>query len=164
MAETYDRDSMSSRLMEHLARIDFGRRYFEYYEGIRTRAESGKYATDRKELAAILAETGLEFKYFTKERFFRYTEKHPGFDLMLHVVFRYSTVEFMLYAEGDWGVVGGPWPKLAREVIQATDPDFNPYPPYPKLPFSNAAELREVVSFGSALFSEARDFMTSCDG
>ncbi|HEU0087903.1 MAG TPA: hypothetical protein VFQ77_09655 [Pseudonocardiaceae bacterium] len=161
MAQAYDRESLSSKLIELLAQIGFGRRYFEYYAEHSKRQGRGEHNVDRKTLEVILAETGLGFKYFAKEKFFRHVEKCQGYDLMLHAAFPYSAAEFLLYVKGDWGVVGGPWSELARQVMQASDPDFNPSPASPKLPFSNEAELREVVQFGITLFGEARDVITS---
>jgi hypothetical protein len=148
-------EELSATLIDVLRGIDFGRRYFAFYEAL-PKDESG-YDPGRKELGAALAETGLDFRYLAGEKFFQHVEHHPRCDIMLHVRFRYSQAEFMLYVKAGSAIAGGPYPRLALLVVQATDPDFAPDPPYPKLPFSDEAGLREVVRFGVSLFVEARD-------
>ena len=150
-------EELSTTLLDLLRGIDFGRRYFAFYEALpKHRAGSG-YKVGRKELGAALAETGLDFRYFAGEKFFQHVEHHPRCDIMLHVRFRYSQAEFMLYVKAGSAIAGGPYPRLALLVVQTNDPDFSPDPPYPKLPFSDEAGLREVVRFGVSLFAEARD-------
>jgi len=164
MAEEYKRNSLSKKLVELLAQIDFGRRYFDLYAESSEREGAADCHVDRKDIDAALDDAGLEFKYLAKEQFFRHVDKQDGYDLLLHAAFPYCTAEFGLYVKGAWGAVGGPWPKLARQVVQLSRPDFNPSPASPKLPFSDAAGLREAVRFATTLYGEARDVITSFDG
>jgi hypothetical protein len=150
-------EELSVTLIDLLRGMDFGRRYFDFYEALPKRRDGSGHKAGRKELGAALAETGLDFRYFAGEKFFQHVEHHPRCDIMLHVRFRYSQAEFMLYVKAGSAIAGCPYPRLARLVVQATDPDFAPDPPSPKLPFSDEAGLREVVRFGVSLFEEARD-------
>lgn len=160
MVERCGADSLSTELIKLLEQVDFGRRYFDCYAAISAREGRVVFEVDRTTAEAVLAEAGLGFKYFTKESFFRYREKRRGYNLLFHVSFRYSSMECGFYIRGDWGVIGGPWSVLARQVIEMREPNFEPSPAAPKLPFSTMAELREVVDFGVSLFREVRDVIT----
>jgi hypothetical protein len=164
MGAPCDRDKLSAKLIELLGDIDFGRSYFEYYRTLQERAAKADYAVGRKELEAILANIDLDFTYCSKENFFQHVERNPRCEIFLNVSFQHSQAEFILYVRTDCGVIGGPYPRLARQVVQASDPNFTPSPPSPKLPFSNEAELREVVQFGLTFFKKARNAILSFDG
>lgn len=150
-------EELSASLIDLLRGMDFGRRYFDFYEALPKRRDGSGHKAGRKELEAALAETGVDFRYFAGEKFFQHLEHHPHCDLTLNAASPYSQAEFILYVETGSAGAGGPYPRLARLVVQAADPDFAPDPPSPKLPFSDEAGLREVVRFGVSLFEEARD-------
>ncbi|MFC4110385.1 hypothetical protein [Micromonospora zhanjiangensis] len=144
-------------MIELAGRINFGRRYYERLASLDERAGRQGHHPDRAELAAVLAETGLDFVYSARECFFEHAETHGGFEIVMTASFRTSSAEFMLYVTAGDVVAGGPYPRLARQVVQAVDPDFTPEPFSPKLPFANAEQLRECVRFAAALFEDFRD-------
>ncbi|MFG1872541.1 hypothetical protein [Micromonospora arborensis] len=157
MGAGQDPDQLVDRVIGLAGRIDFGRRYYECYASLDERAGGRGYHPDRAELAAVLVETGLDFVYSPRERFFEHTETHGGFEIVMGASFRTSSAEFTLYVTAGDTVAGGPYPRLARQAVQAVDPDFTPEPFAPKLPFANSEQLREGVRFAAALFGEFRD-------
>ena len=152
-----DRDAHRARLVELLAGIDFGARYYAFYELCRARTPATPPPNPpRDELEAVLADGPLAFRYRAGERFFDHAERQGKLEVGLNVFFAASTAEFILKLRTSYGHVGGPFPLLARRAEQLRDPDFSYSPAAPKLPFSNRDELRDVVGFGIALYQDAR--------
>src|ERR1051326_3216949 len=156
-----DEEATQKKLLELLMNIDFDKKYFEYYDSHSEREQNKMSGAGNKDYKAALATTPLDFKYSSREKFFSHTEKESSCTFILNEAFRYSTAELIFYVETKQGSVGGPVPKLAREAGQLRDPNFSPSPTSPKLPFSNADELREVVQFGVSLFEDAKRVILS---
>lgn len=156
-----DQETLEGKLLELLAKIDLAKRYYGYYESHRDREEKEMPGAGSEDFKAALATTPLDFKHSKKENFFSHTERHGSCTLIFNVAFRYSAVEFILSVKTKHGVIGGPYASLAYDVGQLRDPNFSPDPVYPKLPFSNADELREVVQFGVSLFEEVKPLILS---
>jgi hypothetical protein len=149
-------ESLQGKLLDLLAGIDFGRRYYAYYERCRGRGKMPAYG--REDLEAALATVPLGFTYQRREDFFRHQEvAGPGLTLALNVAFPASTAELILDVRTPTARLGDPYKLLAREIERRRDPAFSFSPPYPDLPFSNADELREVIAFGVGLYAEARE-------
>ncbi|MEO3777202.1 hypothetical protein ABGB16_10205 [Micromonospora sp. B11E3] len=159
MSKVHDPE-LQRELIEILNRIDFGHRYYERCASLRERSGYREHRADRAEIEALLAKTGLAFRHSAREKFFQHTEAWANYETNLRVSFRNSVAEFILYVSTDDLVAGGPYPRLALQAIQAREPDFNPTPLAPKLPFSNAAKLWECVGFGVTLFNEVRTEFT----
>jgi hypothetical protein len=157
-----NQEALSTKLLERLRKIDFDRRYFDYYR-VHADRENSTMRTTRADLEAVLSDTPLNFKYYTKENFFQHKERHPRCELVLNIAFPYSTAEFILHVRTNCGPAGGPYPLLARQVATMRDPDFVASPRSPKLPFSNAIELKEVVQFGLSLFEDAKRAILPCE-
>jgi hypothetical protein len=151
-----DRDAHRARLVELLAGIDFGARYYAYYEQCRTRGPATPPNLTRDDQEAALAAGPLAFTYRARERFFDHAERHGKLEVGLNVFFAASTAEFILKLRTIHGHVGAPFPLLARRAEQLRDPDFSYSPAAPKLPYSNRDELIDVVQFGIALYQDAR--------
>lgn len=152
-------NSLSSKITDLLSKIDFDKRYYEYYENCRSRRKMT--SCSREDFETALSSTSRGFKYYKKENFFSYKEMHQKGEFILNVAFPYSTVEFILSIKTKDGAIGGPFSKLAREVAQLREPSFEYSPPYPKIPFSNLDELLEVVKFGVLLFEDAKQVILS---
>lgn len=149
-------DSHEERLLQLLAGIDFGRRYYAYYESARARGKLAGYTDE--DLQEALSATPLSFTYNRRERFYRHAEPPTGgLTVALNVAFRASAAEFILDLRTPAGRYGGPFKGLANRLERRRDPAFAPSPPYPDLPFSTAAELRDVLAFGTGLYVEARE-------
>src|SRR5262245_14471198 len=158
-----NQESPSAKLIELLAGIDFDKRYYAYYEAHKDRENQSMTGATRETFEAALSPTQLNFKHSKKENFFSYEERHVHCTVGLNVAFPYSTVELILFVKTRNGYVGGPFPKLAREVGQLRDPNFAPSPPSPKLPFSSRSELEEAVRFGVSLFEDAKRAILTYD-
>lgn len=156
-----DRETLYAKLVELLTSIDFDRRYYDFYLSHRQNERKSMPGASQKDYEAALAITGLDFKYVKKDRFFSHIEKWENGDVGLKVAFPHSTVELILSVGIKDEKIGGPFPKLAREIGQRRDPDFSPSPASPKLPFSNEDELREAVRFGVSLFEDAKQVILS---
>jgi len=160
MSET----SLGQKLLELLSEIDFGKRYFAYYELHKSREGADTSLLDRH-LESALSQTGVDFVYNEREHFFRHKEDCNGAELSLGAALLYgSSLEFLMYLRSKDGVVGGPFPKLARDVCKLRDPSFDYNPRSPKLPVSDEDDLQEAVRFGIALFQEAKNSLCSFQG
>ena len=149
-------DPYHERLIDLLAGIDFGRRYYAFYERARSRGKLPGYT--REDLEAALATVPLGFTYHRREDFFRHAETlDGGLTLALNVAFPASQAEYILDFRTPAGRHGAPYKRLAREVERRRDSTFTFDPPYPDLPYSTLEELREVVAFGTELYVEARE-------
>jgi hypothetical protein len=149
-------DPYHERLIDLLAGIDFGRRYYASYERGRNRTRWTDYTQD--DLQAALATVPLDFTYHRREDFFRHAETlGAGLALALNVAFPASQAEYILDFRTPAGRHGAPYKRLAREVERRRDPTFTFDPPSPDLPFSSPDELREVVAFGTELYVEIRE-------
>ena len=153
-------ETLTAKLLELLAGMNFASRYYEYCDRYSNRGPMPSYG--RRDLETALATTSLEFQYHSKERFFshRANDEVVG----LNVAFPHSKVELILTLATAAGDIGGTFAELAEQVALEQDPDFEHSPPYPLLPFSNEAELREAVQFGVSLFLDARQAILSYQG
>jgi hypothetical protein len=75
-----------------------------------------------------------------------------------------SSLECVLYVKVGDGLVGGPFPKLAREVAQLRDRGFEYTPRSPQLPVNSAKDLRHAVQFAVSLYRDARNVICSFHG
>jgi hypothetical protein len=156
--------SLRRRFLELLLEVEFSERYFVYYESHRN-IEDLESNVSMKDMEDVLSQTKLNFVYNKRERFFFLKEACGNSDLQFGVALLYrSSLELTLYLNSSVGVLGDPFPKLAREVGQLFDPDFTYNPLSPKLPVSCVENLREAVEFGVSLFQDARCKLCSFDG
>jgi hypothetical protein len=153
-----EQELSSAQLLKLLEKIDFSRKYYDYYAKNSELIYSNqkRFTCTIKYFAAVGSTTALDFKYKTNERFFHHKQNYGNCELILNVAFPYSSVELIFYVKNEHGYVGGPFPKLAREVAQLSDPHFKYSPAAPKLPFSNKDELQQAVNFGISLFKEIK--------
>jgi hypothetical protein len=149
-----DKATMRARLVELLAEIDFARRYYDFYQGIKGRPAMPGLGPEV--VAAALETTGLAFKYDAREQYFGHKQKHERAEFGLNVAFAQSQLELILAIKTRHGVVGGSYALLAAAVERRRQPDFVFSPPYPALPFGDEGQLREVVTFGVELFEEIK--------
>jgi hypothetical protein len=156
--------TQQARLIDCLAGIDFGRRYYDFYERCRGRAKWTGYT--REDVKAALATVPLPFTYHRREDFFRYAEPYPerGLTVALNVAFPASTAELILDLQTPSERLGDPFKMLARLVERRRDPSFTFSPPYPDLPFSDPDQLRQAIAFGVALFRDAAQAIVADDG
>jgi hypothetical protein len=150
-------EELERKFSRLLADIDLDRRYYGYSNAHRSSLRNMMHLS-ASQLASVLASTQLEFKQDKREKFYAHVEKIGVHEAGLNISFTYSMVELIMYIEGPGGCLGGPVHSLAKMVGESRDPNFNPDPPYPKLPFSNIDELREAVQLSVSLF---HDFKTA---
>jgi hypothetical protein len=143
---------LDERLVAALRHANLDERYYSFYEQIRNRTTPSHLS--RPDWAKALAETGLQFRYNSRERFFS-TEKQVGScTVTFNIAFRHDEVELVLDVVTPQGRAGGPFTLLANSVGLSRDPNFSPTPPYPTLPFSNFEELREIIRFAISLYTD----------
>jgi hypothetical protein len=149
------RQESERKFLKILQKIDFDKKYYQYYENCSNRLEKSNLKLDAFE--SVLISSSLDFKYDKREKFFGHKETVAKHDVVFNVAFPYSCVELILSVKvAESCKVGGPFPALARKVARLNDPNFN-YSPYsPVLPFSNYVELQDTVNFGIALFEEVK--------
>lgn len=146
MAET------EASLLQILAEIDFAKRYYTFYEA--RKHLQGAEGIDPAAIAVRLEPRG--FKFHKRDRFYRLAERQGDREVELHVAFALGTVELILGLEAGEATYGGPFAGMAEEVAQLEDPDFSYQPPYPKIPYSTAEDLDEVIDFGIKIYEEVK--------
>ena len=153
-----EQELSSAKLLKLLEKIGFSQKYYDYYAKNSEFIYSNQkhFTCTIKDFAAVLSTTALDFKYKKNERFFHHKQNYGKCELILNVAFPYTSVELIFYVKNEHEYVGGPFPKLAREVAQLSDPHFKYSPAAPKLPFSNRDELQQAVNFGVSLFKEIK--------
>jgi hypothetical protein len=153
----YKQDS-ERKLLKALQKIDFDKKYYQYYESCSNRPEKSKLKLD--DFESVLMSSSLDFKYDKREKFFGHKEIVAKYDVVFNIAFPYSCVELILSIKVDKPCkVGGPFPALARKIATLNNPNFN-YSPYsPILPFSNYIELQDTVNFGITLFEEVKQVL-----
>jgi hypothetical protein len=157
-----ERAEHHAKLVELLAGIDFGKRYYAFYEQAR---QVGRMpGLTREDVQAVISGARLTFKYNKREDFFDHNERHDRLEVGLNVAVAYSTVELIFKLKTEVGHVGGPFPLLARQVERLSDPNFSYTPGSPKLPFSNLDELQAAVDFGVGLYEDARRTVLAYNG
>lgn len=151
------------RLLDLLCEIEFTRRYVALCE---KHVETGKHYQDklspdlRKTLVAALAETGLKFRWFRGEDFYRYhLADEPKCDIKYHV----STVGSgclvaALYVQfpGEH-ILGHNFPSLTTYALQRRAPSAPKIMPGYLFFNGDADALQEVARQATALFIEVRD-------
>lgn len=158
-----NRDTLYRKLVELLAKAGFHTQYFAFFDAHRAQKDNAMKGAARSHFDAALASTGSSFKYHSSDKFFEHRENVPNGSVSLKVAFPNSAVELMLGVTLQGETVGAPFPKLALDAGKSIDAAFEHTPPYPKLPFSNAAELQEAVTFGLSLFNEAKRAIAAHD-
>ena len=156
-----DTDDLDSKLLNLLVKMDFTKRYYDYYESHRKREENELPNANNEAFDEALRSSSLNFEFKKKENFFSHTESSGKCSITFNIAFRHSAAEFILAVKIGQTVVGGSFQELAYDAGQARDPDFEPEPPYPTLPFSTADELRDVLQFGISLFQESKRLITN---
>ncbi|MBD2609890.1 hypothetical protein H6G94_01130 [Nostoc punctiforme FACHB-252] len=152
----------SYQLLELLNQINFSQKYYDYYAKSKENSSQEKSVLKTEDFAAALSSTSLDFSYNKKERFFHYEENNNKWQFELNISFSKSYIELILSVENELlGYAGGPFPKLAREAAQLSNPNFQYSPASPKIPFSNREELQEAVNFGVSLFEEIKQAILS---
>jgi len=150
-----EEEQYEKALLLILSDIEFARRYYDYCAA--TAEKELRSTVQREHLTALLLRTGLSFRYFKGENFYRHTETGPWYiAIYLHFAFVLSHVEIQLYVRTDAGFVGNPFARLARETMQLTNPDFISSPPSPSPRYGNIEELSEIVRFGIEIFREVK--------
>ncbi|WP_280395879.1 hypothetical protein [Nocardia brasiliensis] len=152
-----EREHLHAELLELLRHIDFGGRYFQYYETLINRSRRDDHSISSDDFAKILAETGLPFRYFRREKFFGYIERRRGYDIFLHTIPRRSATEFALYLSTRPGVIGGPWSILSQQLLRGSHSEVEYFHESRNLPFSSDETLHQIAHFGVALFRQARE-------
>jgi hypothetical protein len=149
------RQESEGKLLKILQKINFDKKYYQYYEECSNHSEKSNLKLD--DFESVLMSIPLDFKYDKREKFFGHKTTVLEHDVIFNVAFPYSCVELILSIRVDeMCKVGGPFPSLSRKVARLSDPDFS-YSPYsPVLPFSNYFELQEAVNFGISLFEEIK--------
>jgi hypothetical protein len=158
-----DKQTLTTKLVELLAEIEFDRKYYDFYRSLAD-SEDRKTNLSRADFETALLQISLAFDYHKGEDFFLYRGICPSVDVELRVAFTYNSAEFILTVKTVAGSIGGPFPRLARLVALQRDANFSPFPRSPKLPFANKQELQSVVEFGVSLFEEAKMLICSYDG
>ncbi|KAA8881870.1 hypothetical protein F3087_40070 [Nocardia colli] len=159
MEDTAERESLHNELLKVLKLIDFGNRYLSCYVELTGGSGQHDYRIDLDNVSSILSETGLSFRYFTKEKFFGYLEKHKQYDLFFHITLRRSAAEFSLYLGSDRGVIGGLWSDLAQQITREPHTEVDVFHESRGLPFSSETGLRHVIESGVTTFRHARDLI-----
>ncbi|WP_433574662.1 hypothetical protein [Nocardia brasiliensis] len=98
---------LHTELLKLLRVIDFGRRYLQQQAALTSTVGRNDHSIEPHVTQKILSESGLPFRYFKKERFFGYIDRHHGYDVLLHLTIRRSTAEFALFVSSNLGVAGG---------------------------------------------------------
>lgn len=154
-----DKQTLKKMLLALVADTDFAERYYGYHAQHRARGRFEGYTED--DIMTALSATGLDFTYNPREKFYAVREQQPVGTIGLNVAFPQSTAEFILVLQVDAQHIGGPFARLANEAARARDPQATFDPPYPKLPFSNSAELAEVTRFGVGLYRDLKHAITT---
>ncbi|MDH4275718.1 MAG: hypothetical protein OEW08_11810 [Gammaproteobacteria bacterium] len=146
------------KLIEYLADMGFDLAYYGYYDAHVDRERKPMSFVKRELLTETLAETALDFKYDSKERFFGHRQRQVNMEFGLNIAFRHSAAEFILWIKVDAHeeILGDPYQVLAQSVAEWRNPGVEHDPPYPTLPFSNRQELVEVVGFGVTWFNQLK--------
>jgi hypothetical protein len=156
-----ERDQLSHALADALRTIDFEGRYYGFYEKIKSHVAPSHL--NKRDWESALGETGLTFRYHSRERFFSSDEKAIGkCTAWLNVAFSHDQAEFILNLMTPAGGSGGPFALLAYSSGLSRDQNFAPDPPYPTLPFTNREQLREVIRFGMELYADIERVLRSC--
>jgi hypothetical protein len=152
-------ECLQAQFVDLLVKMDFARRYYEFYEKVRNRGPMRTF--NPEEAKAVLASISPAFRYVKKERFFRCTDTADGFKFLLNVAdLHHSQVEFIFYEKTH--SIGGTYHGLAADVSRLSDPDFSYDPPYPRLDFSNLKQMKEAVVFGVSLYEEMKTAILGC--
>lgn len=153
---------LSTKLLEILNKINFSQKYYDYYAKNRAISNTQKSILSSEDFAAVLSSTFLDFSYSKKEKFFHHKEIIKTWEFDLKISFSNSYIELILSVEHELlGYAGGPFPKLAREAAQLSNPNFQYSPASPKIPFSNRDELQQAVNFSVSLFEEIKQAILS---
>ncbi|WP_338760315.1 hypothetical protein V7968_31590 [Nocardia vulneris] len=153
------REFLNAELLKLLRVADFGRRYLHCYTTLASRYPRGDHSADPQVVRKILSESILPFRYFRKERFFGYIDRRHGYDVLLHVTIRRSTVEFALFVSSKVGVIGGQWSKLAHQAVKGDDAEVAVGHETRGLPFDSEDSLRQIIEGAVDLFGHAKDLI-----
>ncbi|WP_407889377.1 hypothetical protein [Scytonema sp. NUACC26] len=151
-------EKLSNQLIRVLNAINFSQRYYNFYEQKKEAISSHKKKSmaSYEDLAAALSSISQDFKYYKKENLITYKETFDKWEFVLNIAFTFSYVELILSIKNEHEYAGGPFPKLAREAAQLSDPEFKYSPASPKIPFSNPTEFLSAVNFGISVFQEVK--------
>jgi hypothetical protein len=149
------RKDHEQRLAELLRDIDFSGRYYGYCDQHPLKA--AKFALSPAEQRRLIASTGLDFEYDSRERFFGHREGNESRRVQLNISFDDRYVELGLSFSTGAGVIGGPFHVLAEKVERLVHgPDWDRDPRYPRLRFTSNEEAEHAVSLGLELYRDAR--------
>ena len=154
---------MESHYLEELKTFNFDSRYYEFAMTLRDRKTLPKVSIADWE--QVLKNLGLKFRYNAKEKFFDLEERAEGdCTIGLRLAMTTGMLEPILVLKGKKQNFSGPFQLLAYKVGVLRDANFSPKPPYPKLPYLNVEQLREVISFSLELFeSVAGRLLSVCN-
>lgn len=158
-SSSLDKKVLSDKLIRLLSKVNFDSRYYEYYESCKDRSSGIKMKPDV--LAPLLETQGLDFEYNKKEKFYSHKEDHEQFTLVFNIALLQSSLEMLLYLNVGSETVGGPFPRLARQVAVLSRPDFKYAPASPKIPIESLDDASQAINFGVSLFEDARQSILS---
>ncbi|MGX1778156.1 hypothetical protein ACWIGW_39045 [Nocardia brasiliensis] len=156
---TRNREFLNAELLKLLRVTDFGRRYFSCYTTLVNRHPPRDQPTSPHALRKILSESNLPFRYFKKERFFGYLDRRTGYDVLLHITVRRSTVEFAMFVSSNLGVIGGLWSKLAHQAVEGDDAEIGVCHESRGLPFDSDESLHQIIEGALDIFGHAKDLI-----
>ena len=158
---TNEREKRQQEFLRLLAELEFGRRYYEFYDS--RAGKKGESSLSLADFERALAETGLIFEYHKGDQFFSHEESYRSMDFELNVQLKFSMAEFIMGFDTPYGGVGGPFHSLAARSEALRRPGWKHDPLYPRLPFVTFEDLREVDAFAVGLYKEVRDVVVSRD-
>ena len=157
--------TLDERLVVALRDVDFDSHYYEFVDRIRNRTSPS--GLQKPHWHEALANTGIDFRYHSKEQFFS-TERRIGECIAaFDITFRHDEMGLGVNVITPNGRVGGPFTRLARDAGLLRDPSFSPVPRSPTFPFSNAEQLREAIEFAVTLFDDFEEALIAskiCEG
>lgn len=118
----------------------------------------------REITAATLTGHGIDAKYDTKEKFFRFEEQQGEHKFVSTIAFSYfAELELLFAIHTASDSAGGALHWLARKVARQHTPNFEYAPRYPRIPFGDAEELEDAVNFSLALFNDIKNAILNMD-
>lgn len=149
------REDHERRLAELLSDMDFSDRYYTQCDTRPLTAST--YVLSPEEQRRLIASTGLEFAYDSRERFFGHREEAPPHRIRLNIIFGERYVEPVLAFSTGAGVIGGPFHVLARRTEAfVRGPELDRDPRYPRLRFISTDEAERQFAFAIELFRDTR--------
>lgn len=159
-----NKNTLITKFTDLLFDMNFDQRYYAYFEaqrGIETDLSPTEVRTITEN---ALKEWGVEAKYDSKEKFFRFEEQVGEYKFVSTIAFSYfSKLELLFAVHTASESAGGALHWLARNIARQRTPNFEYSPRYPRIPFGNADGLNEAIQFSMALFGEFKQAIQNED-